>query len=612
MQLFFILWYDTGMNEKLFLPTNRIEMEQRGWKQPDFVLVTGDAYVDHPSFAHAVISRVLERYGYKVVILSQPNWKNSQVFTEFGKPRLGFLISAGNMDSMVSHYSSNKRKRKRDEYSPGGEAGHRPDRAVIVYCNCIREQYKDVPIIIGGYEASLRRFAHYDYWTDKVRRSILFDSRADLLMFGMGERSMIEIADALNAGISVSDLTFIEGTAYVASSLDSVYDFIEVPSYEAVLKDKIKYAQAHQIQMREQDGVRGQCLVQGCQGRYVVQNKPQPILSGQEMDDVYELPYVREWHPMYQDKGGVPALKEVKFSIISARGCFGSCSFCAITYHQGRIVQARSHESILREVKILTQLDGFKGYIHDVGGPTANFRQPACQKQLKEGACSDQMCLYPKPCNNLIADHSDYIALLQKIRHVEGVKKVFVRSGIRFDYVEADHNQTFLKELVEYHVSGQLKVAPEHASNKVLRAMGKPSINVYREFKRKFEQVNETVGLKQYMIPYFIASHPGCGLAEAIELAEFLRDERFIPDQVQDFYPTPGTVATCMYYTGIDPRNMRPIYVPKGEEERAMQRALLQYNKPKNQLLVIKALKKANRQDLIGYEKQCLVKPLKR
>jgi uncharacterized radical SAM protein YgiQ len=601
---------NTIINQNLFLPINREEMKQRGWEQPDFILVTADAYVDHPSFAHAVISRILERHGYNVAILSQPDWKNGLAFTEFGRPRLAFLVSGGNIDSMVCHYTANKRKRKRDEYSPGGEIGHRPDRPVIVYSNCVREQYKDVPIIIGGLEASLRRFAHYDYWTGKVRRSILFDSRADLLMFGMGERSMIEIADALNAGLDIADLTFIPGTAYTSASIESVYDFVEVPSYESITESKKKFADAYQIQLQEQDGIRGRALVQSCQGRYVVQNKPQEPLSGQEMDDVYELPYVREANPVYDDKGGVPALTEVKFSIVSGRGCFGSCSFCAITYHQGRILQARSHESILREVQQLMQLDGFKGYIHDVGGPTANFRQPACAKQLEEGTCSDKMCLYPKPCKNLTVDHSDYIVLLQKIRALEGIKKVFVRSGIRYDYVEADPNPAFIEELVRYHVSGQLKVAPEHASNKVLRAMGKPSIDIYRQFKTRFERENQAAGLKQYIIPYFIAAHPGCGLNEAIELAEFLRDEGFIPDQVQDFYPTPGSVSTCMYYTGIDPRNMRPIYVPKSEEERAMQRALLQYNKPKNQAMVIKALKKANRQDLIGFGKQCLVKPI--
>ncbi|SHH07124.1 YgiQ family radical SAM protein [Tepidibacter thalassicus] len=597
------------MNSK-FLPISKQDMINRGWEQLDFVLVTGDAYVDHHSFGTAIISRVLEDEGYKVGIIAQPNWKNADDFRKLGRPRLGFLVNSGNMDSMVNHYTVSKKRREKDLYSPGGKMGLRPDRATIVYCNRIREAYKDIPIIIGGVEASLRRFSHYDYWENKVRKSILIDSSADLLVYGMGERAVIEIANNLNDGFDIKYIRHIPGTCYILDNLEELYDdYIEIPSYKEVSKDKYKYAQAFKIQYEEQDPVRGKILVQKHASKYLVQNKPQMPLSREELDKVYALPYQKNYHPIYEKQGGIPAIEEVKFSIVSSRGCFGNCSFCAIAFHQGRIVQSRSEESIIEEAKQITKNPDFKGYIHDVGGPTANFRKPACEKQLKLGACKNKQCLYPRPCKNLDVDHTEYLNLLRKLRKLPNVKKVFVRSGLRYDYIMADKSDTFFKELVEHHVSGQLKVAPEHISHEVLKYMGKPSGKIYDRFREKFFRINEKIGKKQYIIPYLMSSHPGSTLESAIELAEYLRDIRYQPEQVQDFYPTPGTLSTAMFYTGLDPRTMKEVYVPKSKSEKAMQRALLQYRNPKNYNLVYEALIKANRQDLIGYGAKCLIKP---
>ena len=595
-----------------FLPICKEDMEKRGWTQLDFVYVSGDAYVDHPSFGPAIITRILESYGYKVGIIAQPDWKDKNSVTILGEPRLGFLVSAGNMDSMVNHYSVSKKRRRTDAYTPGGEAGHRPDYAAVVYGNLIRQTYKHTPIILGGIEASLRRMAHYDYWSNKLKRSILLDSGADIISYGMGERSIIAIAEALDAGLDVKDITYIDGTVCKVKDLDSVYDYIKLPSYEDLKADKLEYARSFYTQYCNTDPFSGKRLVEPYNDHlYVVQNPPSKPLTMEEMDQVYSYPYMRTWHPSYDAAGGVPAIQEVKFSLISNRGCFGGCSFCALTFHQGRIIQTRSHESLVEEAKMMTQDKDFKGYIHDVGGPTANFRAPSCQKQLTKGVCPNKQCLFPKPCKNLRADHKDYIKLLRELRKIDGVKKVFIRSGIRFDYVLADPDDTFLRELCEYHVSGQLKVAPEHVSDPVLQKMGKPEYSVYQKFVEKYNQMNKKLRKDQYLVPYLMSSHPGSTLKEAVNLAEHLRDFGYMPEQVQDFYPTPSTLSTCMYYTGVDPRNMQPVYVPKNPHEKAMQRALIQYRDPKNYDLVMEALKKTGRMDLVGYDKRCLIRPEK-
>ncbi|MDD6072011.1 MAG: YgiQ family radical SAM protein [Clostridiales bacterium] len=595
-----------------FLPITRKEMNDLGWKQPDFVYVIGDAYVDHPSFGHAIISRVLEAHGYKVAIISQPDWRDGNSITEFGKPRLGFLVTAGNMDSMVNHYSVSKKRRSTDAYTPGGVAGKRPDYATIVYCNLIKRKFKDSPIIIGGIEASLRRLAHYDYWSGKLKRSVLMDSGADLLIYGMGERAVVEIADALDSGLSIRDITFVDGTVYRTRECDSVYEGIVLPEYQMLLEDKLEYAKSFQIQYWNTDPFVAKPLIEQYGNKqYIVQNPPAKPLSMQELDDVYELPYMRGYHPSYEAKGGVPAIVEIKFSLTSNRGCFGGCSFCALTFHQGRIVQCRSHESLIKEAELMTKDPDFKGYIHDVGGPTANFRAAACKKQLQYGACPDKQCLFPSPCKNLEADHSDYVTLLKKLRQIPGIKKVFIRSGIRFDYVLADKNDTFLKELCEHHISGQLRVAPEHVSDNVLSMMGKPENDVYQQFVKQFNQINKKLGKEQYLVPYLMSSHPGSGLMEAVTLAEHIRDLGYMPEQVQDFYPTPSTISTCMYYTGVDPRTMKKVYIPTNPHEKAMQRALIQYRRPENYELVKEALLKAGRGDLIGFGEKCLIPPRK-
>lgn len=594
---------------KEFLPVSREDMERRGWEQCDFVYVTGDAYVDHPSFGTAVISRVLEAYGYRVGIIAQPDWKDDSSIRVFGEPRLGFLVSAGNMDSMVNHYTVSRKRRQRDLYTPGGVTGKRPDYAVVVYCNLIRRTYKHTPVIIGGIEASLRRLAHYDYWSNQLKHSILVDSQADILSYGMGEKSIVEIAQALESGLPVSEITYIEGTVVKVKDLDAVYDAIVLPSYDALLNDKKTYAESFYLQYCNTDPFSGKRLVESYRDNlHIVQNPPAKPLTQAEMDDVYSLPYTRTYHPSYEALGGVPAISEVKFSLVSSRGCFGACSFCALTFHQGRIIQSRSHESLVEEARLLTRDKEFKGYIHDVGGPTANFRFPACKKQMKHGACPKKQCLFPKPCRNLEADHSDYLALLKKLREIPGVKKVFIRSGIRFDYLLADDSREFLWELCRHHVSGQLKVAPEHVSDAVLLRMGKPANRVYRQFVREYRSVNEQLGKKQYLVPYLMSSHPGSTLAEAVELAEYIRDLGYMPEQVQDFYPTPSTISTCMYYTGLDPRTMEDVYVPVNPHEKAMQRALIQYRDPKLRGLVEEALIKAGRQDLIGAGEKCLIR----
>ena len=593
-----------------FLPICKKDMDERGIQQLDFVYVIGDAYVDHPSFGHAIISRVLEAHGYTVGIISQPDWKDDHSISILGEPRLGFLVAAGNMDSMVNHYTVSKKRRSTDAYTPGGVMGKRPDYATITYCNLIRRNYKKTPIIIGGIEASLRRLAHYDYWSDSLKRSILLDSGADLLLYGMGERSIVEVADALNSGLLVRDITFIDGTVYKTRKKEDIYDAIFLPDYSELKADKKNYAKSFYVQYQNTDPFSGKRLAESYDYKtFVVQNPPSKPLTMEEMDDVYALPYMRTYHPSYKKAGGVPAISEVKFSLVSNRGCFGGCSFCALTFHQGRIIQVRSHESIIEEAKMLTKEPDFKGYIHDVGGPTANFRAPACKKQLKHGACPNKQCLFPKPCDNLIADHRDYRALLKQLRALPGVKKVFIRSGIRFDYLLADKDQSFLKELCEYHVSGQLKVAPEHISDAVLKYMGKPENSVYRRFVQSYQKMNEKIGRKQFLVPYLMSSHPGSTLKEAVELAEFLRDFGYMPEQVQDFYPTPSTLSTCMYYTGVDPRTMEPVYTAVNPHEKAMQRALIQYRNPKNYELVSEALHKAGRTDLIGFDKKCLIRP---
>ena len=593
-----------------FLPVSRADMEARGINQLDFVYVIGDAYVDHPSFGPAIISRLLESHGYQVGIIAQPDFRHAESIMALGEPRLGFLVSAGNMDSMVNHYSVAKKHRKVDSYTPGGEMGKRPDRAVIVYCNLIRQKYKHVPIIAGGIEASLRRMAHYDYWSDSLRRSILLESGADLVSYGMGERSIVAIADALDAGMPVKDITYIPGTVCKVRSLDEISDYTVLPDYESICKDKKKYAESFYIQYSNTDPFSGKRLVEPySQNCFIVQNPASEPLTMEEMDQVYDLPFQRTWHPMYDAAGGIPALSEVKFSLVSCRGCFGGCSFCALTFHQGRIIQARSHESLIKEAKLMIEEPDFKGYIHDVGGPTADFRAPACEKQMTKGVCPHKQCLFPEPCKNLRADHSDYIALLRKLRALPKVKKVFIRSGIRFDYVLADKKNTFLEELCRYHVSGQLKVAPEHVSDPVLACLGKPKAAVYQEFCRQYKKMNERLGLKQYLVPYLMSSHPGSTMKEAVELAEYCRDLGYMPEQVQDFYPTPSTISTCMYYTGLDPRTMTAVYVPKDPHEKEMQRALIQYRNPANRVLVREALLKAGREDLIGYGPKCLLRP---
>ena len=591
-----------------FLPITKQEMLERGIAQPDFVYVIGDAYVDHPSFGHAIISRILENHGYSVVIISQPDWRNPKSIDIFGCPRLGFLVSGGNMDSMVNHYSVTRHRRKTDSFTPGGVMGKRPDYATVVYCNLIRQTYKDVPILIGGIEASLRRLAHYDYWSDAMKRSILLDSQADLLMYGMGERSIVEIADALNAGMDVKDITYIDGTVFKCRELDESLPTIILPGYEELQKNKRTYAESFKIQYGNCDPFTAKRLAEPYGKEYVVQNPPQKPLTMEEMDAVYDLPYCRAYHPSYEKLGGVPAIEEVKFSLVSNRGCFGACSFCALTFHQGRIVQVRSHESILAEAEKMVKDPDFKGYIHDVGGPTANFRLPACEKKMTKGACGGRQCLYPTPCKNMNADHSDYVALLRKLRKIPGVKKVFVRSGIRFDYLLADSKDTFFRELVQYHISGQLKVAPEHVSDAVLCRMGKPRNAVYNRFVDKYFALNKQYNMNQFLVPYLMSSHPGSTMKEAVELAEYIRDMGYNPEQVQDFYPTPSTLSTVMYYTGLDPRTMEKVYVPTDPHEKAMQRALIQYRNPKNYYLVKEALIKAHREDLIGSGPKCLIR----
>ena len=585
--------------KKTFLPVCRQDMEKLNIEQLDFVYVVGEAYVDHPSFGHAIISRVLEDAGYSVGIIALPDWHTKEDFMRLGKPRLAFLCSAGNMDSMVNRYTVNKKTRSEDSYAPGGKAGMRPDRATVVYCNRIREAYGDVPIVIGGVEASLRRFAHYDYWDNKVRRSILFDSRADILIYGMGEHQIVEIADLLAKGNAADEITDVDGICYI--SKDKPSDAKEMPSFELVKEDKKEYALSCKMQYEYYGKT-----AQQHGDRWLVVNKPSAPLTTAEMDKVYELPYMRTYHPMYEKEGGVPAIEEVKFSITSSRGCFGSCNFCAIAFHEGRKISARSHESIIKEAKLMIKDTAFKGYINDVGGPTANFRHSSCDKKI---ACPNKKCLYPKPCENMKVDHRDYLKLLRKLRSMDGVKKVFVRSGIRYDYLLYDKNTDFFEELCKHHVSGQLRVAPEHISDNVLQYMGKPGRQVYDRFVDKFYNINKKLGMNQYVVPYLMSSHPGSTLNDAVMLAEYLRDHRLTPEQVQDFYPTPGTISTCMYYTEIDPLTMKPVYVPKTFEEKQMQRALLQFRYPENYRQVEKALIAADRQDLIGHSQKCLIKP---
>ena len=595
-----------------FLPISKEDMREAGIDQLDFVYVCGDAYVDHPSFGHAIISRLLEAHGYKVGIIAQPDWHDKESINILGEPRLGFLVSAGNMDSMVNHYSVSKKRRQSDAFTPGGVMGKRPDYATVVYCNLIRQTYKHKPIIIGGIEASLRRLAHYDYWSNKLKRSILLDSGADIISYGMGEHSIIEIADALDSGLDIKDITFIDGTVYKTRKREDIYDAIELPHYEALLADKKEYAKSFYVQYSNTDPFVAKRLFETYDGKmFVVQNPPSKPLTQSEMDQVYSLPYMRTYHPSYEEAGGVPAIEEVKFSLVSNRGCYGGCSFCALTFHQGRIIQTRSHESILAEANQIVWEPDFKGYIHDVGGPTANFRAPACDKQLTKGVCPHKQCLFPQPCKNLKVDHKDYLSLLRKLRQLPNVKKVFIRSGIRFDYLIYDEDRTFLRELCEHHVSGQLKVAPEHISNAVLEKMGKPSVEVYKKFVKAYKDMNEKLGKKQYLVPYLMSSHPGSTLKEAVELAEFLRDLGYMPEQVQDFYPTPSTISTCMYYTGLDPRTMEPVYVAVNPHEKAMQRALIQYRNPKNYDLVMEALRIADRMDLVGFDEKCLIRPRK-
>ncbi|AEM73982.1 YgiQ family radical SAM protein [Caldicellulosiruptor acetigenus] len=595
-----------------FLPICKEDMKKRGWDELDFVFVCGDAYVDHPSFGHAIISRIIEDYGFRIGIIPQPDWRDSKSITVLGRPRIAFLVSSGNLDSMVAHYTSFKKPRTQDYYSPGMKMGKRPNRATIVYCNLIRKEYGDIPIIIGGIEASLRRFAHYDYWSDKVRASILIDSSADLLIYGMGEKPLFEILPRLKKGENIKEIRDVQGTCYVAKDIQHLEgkDYIIIDSYEKVKEDKVAYARAFAIQYREQNPYTGKIIVQPHKNLYVVQNPPAKPLTVEEMDYVYSLPYERNYHPIYEKEGGIKALEEVKFSIVSHRGCFGGCNFCALHFHQGRIIQKRSHKSILEEVKKLTKFPDFKGYIHDVGGPTANFRNPACSLQFERGACKNRQCLFPQPCKNLEVDHSEYFELLEKIRKIKGVKKVFIRSGIRYDYLLLDKNyRKFLEKLCMHHISGQLKIAPEHISNNVLKYMGKPPKEVYEKFVKEYFETNKRLNKKQYIIPYLMSGHPGTKLEDAIELAMFLKRNGFVPEQVQDFYPTPGTVSTTMYYTELDPFTLEKVYVPKTLKEKMMQRALLHFHNPKNYDLVYEALKIAKREDLIGYGKDHLIPP---
>jgi len=591
-----------------FLPICREDIKKRGWEQIDFLFVSGDAYVDHPSFAPAVICRVLEAHGYKVAILSQPDWQHIDSFAALGKPRLGVLISGGNLDSMLCHYTAARKPRTRDNYTAGGIMGKRPDHATTVYSKLIKKLWPEIPVIIGGIEASLRRFVHYDYWENKLFPSILVDSKADLLVYGMGEQQIVEIADYLAGGAQLEDMHYIRGTAYLTNALENMAeDAVTLPSYSEIQANKELFARAYQMQSQQQDPFNGATITQKMSNCFIVQNPPPYPLTTEEMDAIYDLPYCREVHPSYLPLGGVPAIEEVQFSIISQRGCFGSCAFCAIHSHQGRIIQARSHASILKEARAIVALPNFKGYIHDVGGPTANFRHPSCAKQLEVGACKDRQCLFPEPCPNLDADHTDYIDLLREIRAIPGIKKVFIRSGIRYDYLLADKKQVFLDELCRYHISGQLKIAPEHISPKVLKCMGKPGKDVYLKFSKVFNEKNEEIGLKQFLVPYFISSHPGCSLHEAVELAEFLRDTGRQPEQVQDFIPTPGSASTAMYYSGFNPSTGKKVYVTQNPHIKAMQRALMQYKNPKNRALVKEALEETGRTDLIGTDDKCLL-----
>lgn len=597
--------------EPLFLPVSKADMEQRGWQQLDFLCITGDAYVDHPSFGMTIIARILEKMGFRVGIIAQPDWRNAKDFNRLGKPRLGVLITAGNLDSMLAHYSAAKHRRAKDMYSPGGKPGKRPDRATTAYVHRAREAFGKIPIIIGGIEASLRRFAHYDFWDDRVRRSILIDSRANILIYGMGEKQIKEIAERLAAGEKVDTITHVPGTLVKADTLEAWHDYLEIPSYGDVVADKLKFAEAFKIQYEEQDPYRGKRIVQKHDEGYIIQNPPAEPLTSEEMDAIYDLPYVRNYHPTYESAGGVPAIQEVKFSIVSHRGCFGGCAFCALISHQGRIIQARSKDSILREARQLIAMPDFKGYIHDLGGPTANFRVPACSQQHDRGTCKGKQCLFPAPCRNLKYDHTEYLDILRALRVLPGVKKVFVRSGLRFDYLMAGDYKEFLSELCEHHISGQLKVAPEHVAKRVTDLMGKSGRTVYERFRRAYQQINKQLGKEQYLVPYFMSSHPGCSLQEAVELAEFIRDMGYNPEQVQDFIPTPGSLSTCMYYTGINPLNGQKVYVPRTLKEKTLQRALLQYRNPKNHRLVFEALQKAGRTDLIGYDAKCLIRPLR-
>ena len=598
------------MNDNKFLPISRSDMEQRGWGAPDFVYVNGDAYVDHPSFGAAIICRVLESKGYKVAFLAQPDYRSCEDFKRFGRPRLGFLVSAGNIDSMVAHYTAAKKKRTYDYYSAGGKAGNRPDRAVIVYCNRIREAYGDVPIIIGGLEASLRRFAHYDYWDDRVRRSVLVDSRADILTYGMGENILIRIAELLDRGVPIKKIRDVRGTVYLCSPEDKVnYEIAATFDYNELKTDKKKYAEAFGVQYKNQDAINGKAICELYDSKMLVQNPPMPPLEREELDRVYSLPYARAYHPIYEKDGGVPAIEEVQFSLTHNRGCFGACNFCALAFHQGRTVRSRSIESVVTEAKKITELPNFKGYIHDVGGPTANFRYPSCDKQFKDGVCPGRKCLAPKPCKNLKVDHTEYVRLLEEIEALPKVKKVFVRSGIRFDYLMQDKNDAFFRKLVADNVSGQLKVAPEHCSANVLSHMGKPNFEVYQAFREKYFRLTGEIGKEQYLVPYLMSSHPGSTLKDAVELAVCLKRDHYAPEQVQDYYPTPGTASTVMYYTGIDPFTMKSVYVATDYHEKQLQRALLQFNRPQNADLVREALIKAGRQDLIGYGPDCLVRP---
>lgn len=603
------------MNNINFLPVSKEDLKKRNIDILDFIIVTGDAYVDHPSFGTAIIGRVLEREGFTVGVIAQPDWKSINDFKKLGKPKYGFLVNSGNIDSMVNHYTASKKKRHDDFYSPGGKSGYRPDRAVVVYCNKIKEAFKDSPIIIGGIEASLRRFAHYDYWDNSVRRSILEDSSANLLIYGMGEKPVVQVCNLLRYGMKIDSIKDVRGTAYIEKYISNLHDYIEIPSFEEVSTNKKSYAEAYKVQYYEQDSIRGKTLVQKHKDRYVVQNPPQPPLSQEEMDEVYALPYARTYHPMYESEGGIPAIKEVKFSITSHRGCYGSCSFCALTFHQGRVIQNRSQDSILKEANMMTNMKDFKGYIHDVGGPTANFRHRACKVQEKHGTCKNKQCVFPSACKNLIVDHKEYLNLLRKIRKIPNVKKVFIRSGIRFDYLIYDNNDEFFKELCEHHISGQLKVAPEHISDKVLKLMGKPTRNVYDSFVKKYYDINKKIHKKQFLVPYLMSSHPGSDLKAAIELAQYIKKMGYTPEQVQDFYPTPGSLSTTMYYTGLNPLTGEKVYIPKEQKEKSMQRALLQFTIPDNYDLVKEALLKAHREDLIGNGPDCLIhynKPYKK